>query len=269
MTELAAVDLTLQALKSNKIPLWQGRAAQALFYHTLHRIHPFISETIHDLHKWQPIMPKPFTMSSLIGRRFEQDLLVIKRSEQLHLRWTTLHPDLTRVALNHVVPIWQREGISIHDQRFWIRHTRIQRMHYNDLLESAGDSDCIVFEFHSPTAFKLTGGQYLAEPAPDYIFSSLFNRWNVFAADPLPADLLETIQNRLRLTHSDTQQTTLRFARGRKGIIPGFTGRVEIAFNEPDRDLRRMLNALADYALFSGVGIKTTIGMGQAAIAQP
>ncbi len=263
MTELAIVELTLKALKSNKIPRWQGRAAQGFFYRTLHRIHPFFSETIHDLHKWQPIMPKPFTLSNLLGGRTEQDLKVIQRGDTLYLRLTTLHPHLTHVVLHKVVKLWQREGMSIHDQHFWIQRTLIQRATYESLLMQAEDVDCIEFMFHAPTAFKLTSGRYLAEPAPDYIFNSLFNRWNAFAQEPLPEALHDCIQSRLRIATQETRQHTLKFARGRKGIVPGFYGTVQIAVEEKSSEVRRMLDALAHFAPFSGVGIKSTIGMGQ------
>ena len=58
-------------------------------------------------------------------------------------------------------------------------------------------------------------------------------------------------------------QHTLKFARGRKGIVPGFYGSVQIAVEETSSEVRRMLDALAQFAEFSGVGIKSTIGMGQ------
>ena len=262
-SDIAAIDFTLRARKINRVPDWLGRAAQALIYEALHTIHPMVSETVHDLHKWQPRMAKPFTVSNLSGAPAPDDLMHLHPDQSLRLRLTTLHPHMTGISLNGVVPLLQRHGICLHDQPFWIRHTRKERTTYDDLLNYAGDADEIVFEFTSPTAFKQTGGGYLSDPSPRYILSSLYNRWNSFTDFSLPTSLHDVIQNQLRLIDADVQRRTLSFARGRKGNIPGFYGTVRIGIQETSTEARRILNALADFAPFSGVGIKTTVGMGQ------
>jgi len=202
-------------------------------------------------------------MSTLIGHRVAGDMLAIERGERLRLRLTTLHPDLTRIALQGVLPIWGREGVILHDQDFRIVRTRYQKATYADLLAAADDHDCVTLHFTAPTAFKRTEGGTLSQPDPAYIFNSLFNRWNGFAVDPLPDVLKDAINAHLHIIDAPVQHHTLKFARGRKGIFKGFYGPVNVRIDTEDRDLRRMLNALAAFAPFSGVGIKTTIGMGQ------
>lgn len=263
--QIAALDLTLLPQKTNRIPAWQGRAAQALFYKTLHRIHPIVSETIHDLYKWHPIMPKPFTMSSLMGAHVEGDLLALRPSHPVSLRLTTLHPDLTRIVQAGVLPIWTHEGIRLHDQPLWIRRVQKTVTTYEDLLQGASDQELITLTFHTPTAFKQTNAGYLAVPDPAYIFGSLFNRWHGFGCASLPDALRDSIQTRVAIVDGQIKQRTLQFARGRKGTVPGFYGQVRMALHEPSAELRQMLNALASFAVFSGVGIKTTVGMGQVA----
>lgn len=261
--ELAAITFTLQPRKVNRIPEWQGRAAQALFYNSLSDIHPMIAETVHDLHEWYPKMPKPFTMSSLIGATVERDLIVLRPDQPLQLRMTTLHPQLTSICLNGVKPRWQAQGVHLHAQAFRVIRTQIIRTTYADLLDYAPDQDCITFHFAAPTAFNQTGKGYLAQPTPNYIFQSLYNRWNGLSSYPIPEAVLAVIDKGLRLVETDVQRKILSFARGKKGRIPGFQGRVMIAIHETSTELRRYLNALALYAEFGGVGIKTTVGMGQ------
>lgn len=261
--ELAAITFTLRPRKFNRIPHWQGRAAQALFYGSLHDIHPMLSETVHDLHKWQPIMPKPFTMSTLTGAAQDGDLLALHPDQPVCLRLTSLHPHLTGICLNGIKPQWQQSGLRLHDQLFYVAHIQIVRTTYADILTHADDDDGITLHFAAPTAFKQTGKGYLAEPIPGYIFQSLFNRWNGLAQWRLPAALRRAIDHQLELVEADVQRTVLSFARGKKGVIPGFYGRVVIAIREASRELRRYFNALATFAAFSGVGIKTTVGMGQ------
>ncbi|GAB5491292.1 MAG: hypothetical protein Phog2KO_15070 [Phototrophicaceae bacterium] len=262
-TDLAIIELTLQPRKFNHIPEWQGRSAQALFYSALHQINPIVSETIHDLHKWHPIMPKPFTMSTLTGAKHVKDLIEINPNRLLKLKLTTLHPHLTSIAINGIIPIWQYQGISLHDQSFWIRRTHRIKATYADLLASDNDNECIDLHFLSPTAFKQTNKGHLAKPVPDYVFGSLYRRWNSFADEQLPLHLYDVIKEKIEIVEQDTKQRNLSFARGRKGIIRGFYGHVRFIINDSSREARQLLNSLASFAPFSGIGIKTTIGMGQ------
>jgi CRISPR-associated endoribonuclease Cas6 len=264
MYELMAIEMSLKPRKFNQIPRWQGRAAQALFYATLHRIHPMVSETIHDLYKWHPRMPKPFTMSSIVGAVEVDDLIQLKPTETIELRLTTLHPHITSIVQHGVLPIWLREGFSLHDQYLKVlKITQHTRLHYSDLLHQASDSPQILLDFTSPTSFKKTEGYYYAKPNVELIFMSLFNRWNAFATEKLPDALCETITKRICIVDYAITQDVLSFARGKKGTIPGFSGTVRIILNEPSASLRKMINALAGFAKYSGVGVKTTVGMGQ------
>jgi CRISPR-associated endoribonuclease Cas6 len=208
-------------------------------------------------------MAKPFTISNLTGAPAPDDLMHLHPNQTLFLRLTTLHPHMTTIGLHGVVPIWQRCGLNLHDQPLWIAHTQKERTTYDALLDNADDADELVFEFTSPTAFKQTNRGYLADPSPRYILSSLYNRWNSFTDFSLPKSLRDVIETQLKLVDADVQRRTLSFARGRKGLIPGFYGTVHITIQETSSDARRILNALADFAPFSGVGIKTTVGMGQ------
>ncbi len=264
MHELMAIEMSLKPRKFNHIPRWQGHAAQALFYATLHRIHPMLSETIHDLYKWHSRMPKPFTMSSMVGAVEVDDLIQLKPTETIQLRLTTLHPHLTSIVQHGVLPIWLREGFSLHDQYLKVlKITQHTRLHYSNLLHQASDAPQILLDFTSPTSFKKTEGYYYAEPNVELIFMSLFNRWNAFASEQLPDAVCKTITKRICIVDTGITHDVLSFARGTKGIIPGYSGKVRLILDEPSASLRKMINALADFAFFSGVGVKTTVGMGQ------
>ena len=125
-----------------------------------------------------------------------------------------------------------------------------------------------IWMFTSPTAFKKTGGGYLSQPDAEYIFMSLFNRWNAFAPHQLPDELKITIQKHLHIVDTKIFHHTIKFARGRKGIVTGFCGKVFVKINEPSTRLRCIIHALANFSMFSGVGVKTTAGMGQVHLEQ-
>ncbi|MGB1289189.1 MAG: CRISPR system precrRNA processing endoribonuclease RAMP protein Cas6 [Aggregatilineales bacterium] len=268
MYDLMSIELSLRPRKFNRIPRWQGRAAQAMFYHTLRDIHPMVSETIHDLQKWHPRLPKPFTMSSLMGAPQVDEFITLTPEQYLTLRLTTLHPQLTSLVQHGVLPLWLRRNFTLHDQFFeFAKITEHSWMNYDDLLDTADDRYEVHLNFTSPTAFKRTTGGYQAAPDIERIFMSLYSRWNAFAPRPLPVALKTSIQERIHIVETHIEHHTLKFARGRKGVIPGFYGSVKFVLDEPSLMLRHMLNALAAFTHFSGVGVKTTIGMGQVCVA--
>ena len=149
MYDLLSIKLCLNPYKQGRIPKWQGRAAQALFYHTLEEIHPTISKTIHDLEQWYPKMPKPFTMSSLIGGSRIDDHIIIKPTHHLNLHMTTLHSQLTSIARNGVLSLWLGKDITLHRQQFHctavVEHTYLN---YGDLLNCADDSDEVYLDVY-------------------------------------------------------------------------------------------------------------------------
>jgi len=112
-------------------------------------------------------------------------------------------------------------------------------------------------------------------PQPESVFDSLARRWNSLVAEPEGLTLIDRRQlsafigDRVhvsRLAGVETQ--ALRFARG---MQLGFVGTVTYVVqgvsgptaDEATLEQARILDLLADFAFYSGVGYKTTMGMGQ------
>lgn len=112
--------------------------------------------------------------------------------------------------------------------------------------------------FYTPTAFR-QGDTDLPLPVPRLIFRGLLARWNAFAPFPLPLNT-QTIDRKIAVSSAHIQ--TRIFFDGR-AHIPGFVGPVEFrVLRGVSADEMRAISALADLAFFSGVGRKTTHGMG-------
>lgn len=262
MPELSAVTLVLQPEREGQIPAWLGRAAQANFLHTLENLHPVLSKLIHDAPG-----AKPFTSSTLMGGSAQGDLLHVRRDDRLHLRYTTLHPQLTVLFQQGMLPLWMESGFDLHGQSLRVVSVQAEapgsaEVDYVQLVDGAGDKPFITFSFTSPTSFKRTGGYFTPLPQPELVFSSLLDRWNAFAPFRLPETLYDTMHAEIVIDHANIQTEILTFAKGQKGIIPGFTGRVTYRLVCRPAE-RRYLHALAQFASYSGVGVKTTVGMGQ------
>jgi CRISPR-associated endoribonuclease Cas6 len=263
--DLSSVTVKLKSQRNARIPLWLGRAAQANFLQALASLHPDLSRAIHDAPG-----SKPFTSSNLLGARKQGEMILLQRGDILRLRYTTLHPQLTAIFYQGIVPQWENGKISLHDQPLQVIDIHMSdegkegstQADYKQLLENASTQSTITMSFSSPTSFKRTGGYFTPLPQPELVFSSLLDRWNSFAPFRLPDSLYDLCHKDILILDANIQTETLTFARGHKGIVPGFIGKVTYRFS-CDVQERRYLQALADFARFSGVGVKTTVGMGQ------
>lgn len=115
----------------------------------------------------------------------------------------------------------------------------------------------------SPTAFK-QNGKYTVLPEKNLILQSLVKKWNAaFSSVPLEdEDAMHLLSDGIRI--SDYQLRTTRFLL-KDNKIPGFIGslRIDTHLSAPMMELWRMLLAFSEY---SGIGIKTALGMGGVAL---
>ena len=113
--------------------------------------------------------------------------------------------------------------------------------------------------FLTPTAFRQTG-RYTVLPEKGLILQSLLNKWNaVFPSYPLEdEEAFRMLSDGLRI--SDYSLRTVRFLL-KENKIPGFVGsmRIDARLSAPLLELWKILFAFSEY---SGVGIKTALGMG-------
>jgi len=262
MSELSSVTIALQPQRNAQIPAWLGRAAQAHFLHTLAALNPILSSAIHDAQG-----AKPFTSSTLIGARKSGEMVQLSERDKLYLRYTTLHPQLTKVFHRGMLPQWDGSEVLLHNQPLKVVSVEnhglwSDQSDYVKLVDHAPLHYKVTMNFTSPTSFKRTAGGFTPLPQPELVFSSLLDRWNAFAPFRLPDWLYDTIHRDIVIDQARIQTETLSFARGHKGVVTGFTGRVTyrlLCYGEACR----YLNALARFAKFSGVGVKTSVGMGQ------
>lgn len=127
---------------------------------------------------------------------------------------------------------------------------------YAQLYEEASDRDrSISLSFATPTAFRQ--GQFdMALPTRECVFNSLLNRWNKYSSIPFDRISLEAIFP----SFVDIRTEILADSRSKFiGIVGNVTYRL---LGDIDAAGIKQINALADFALYCGVGRKTTMGMG-------
>mgnify|MGYP002784835753 CR=1 FL=1 len=129
---------------------------------------------------------------------------------------------------------------------------------YAQLYEQASDRDRqIDLTFCTPTAFRQSQFD-CALPTREHVFNSLRRRWNQYSGMELPDTLLEPIFP----SFFDIRTELVTDSRSKFiGCVGAMNFRI---LGEVDPLTIKQINALADFALYSGIGRKTPMGMGMA-----
>src|SRR5262249_96871 len=120
----------------------------------------------------------------------------------------------------------------------------------------------MTMHFWSPTAFSLNKRQFGLFPEPALVWGSLLRDWNSYAPDHMKMDkqvIRAPTDKHIAVSGCKLHSEFLRFG----GYVQkGFVGQCtyHVSADEP---LAAHLTTLASFALYSGVGYKTTMGMGQ------
>ncbi|MDF0554609.1 CRISPR-associated endoribonuclease Cas6 [Kamptonema sp. UHCC 0994] len=277
--------LVLNLLPSSPIPtqFLTGRHLHALFLKLVSAVDTDLSAYLHD-----QANEKAFTLSPLqVSKNEVKNIKIIGGKNKIDalasrtLQWEYKQP--IRVG----TPIWWR--ISLLDDSLFARltqlwlhlnfdrpwhlgpadlhitniltvpqlsHPWVNTISYAQLYEQASaETRQIIFSFCTPTNFRQ--GQYdTPMPTRETIFGSLLNRWNKYSNISLDRTLIEPIFTNFFDIHTEI------LADSRSKFI-GCVGEVSYRIMGDVDPLKiKQINALADFALYSGVGRKTPMGMG-------
>ena len=127
---------------------------------------------------------------------------------------------------------------------------------YAELFDRASDTERqIAFSFCTPTNFR-QGVYDSAMPTRESIFGSLANRWNKYSNRAIEPNFIESIfPSFFDIRTEVSTDSRSKFI----GCVGDITYRI---MGDVDPVAIKQINALADFALYSGVGRKTPMGMG-------
>ncbi len=245
MTLLSAT-LTLDPVPEH-LPRWTGHILQSWFLAWIRSANPALSARLHD----QPGR-KPYTVSPL------------KRSDVVSFRLTTLNAELTDTVTTLLdAPLPEMTlGQSIHSLAVMQRRPSSYELLVREATEQPDNPG---LRFITATGFH-SGGLDVPLPMPSLVFGSLIHAWDSFSPLPLPVHLADFVRDHVAL--SSHQIRTEHVVIPGHGAHLGFTGRVQFGIVKAGSsvDTASMINligALLSYAEFAGVGVRTTVGMGQ------
>lgn len=261
---------TNTALRHKPLP---GRANYANVLSCIQSVDPTLSQMIHDGEDG----PKPITCSGLLDERGQEcplnrDGTSVRGGAAYKVRITGLLPNVT-AALARVLGEDPPEEWTIADHCFnvtsttcdpavdpWTGHDSYEELAAQQLLQHGQVERKVRLLFASPTSFK-SKGMHLPVPLPNLVFGSLVERWNHFSPVTLSPEMRRFGEEAVALSNYEFGSRTV--GQKGKGAIIGGVGRATYSALGGDRYWLASMQMLADFALYSGVGVKTTTGMGQ------
>lgn len=225
-----------------------AKGLNGLFFNVLERTNPNGGKWFHE-----HASPKPYSVVS-----FYTD-----RGELAGLRYAAVTEDAAAL----IAQAWQK----VYQQGELLQLGRYQQFTVGDVTVQPGpdwftlaDSRPlrqVKLRFLSPTSFKQGPGD-LPLPLPGNVFRTPFVVWNSFAPTPLklPDEWLAWCGRDIFVIEHQIQTATI--ALSRDDGFTGFVGEVSFRAYQGDESSLCIWHALARLTAFSGVGRKTTMGMG-------
>ncbi|MBM7865804.1 CRISPR-associated endoribonuclease Cas6 [Heliobacterium gestii] len=261
--------LELEAPPQTTIPEEGGEKLHGLFFDLLKSVDPDLATSIHDQEG------KPFAISTLrsLARRSspttpsETPVSAAERSGQKNARrWRFTIRSLDRrlsEVIDQAATAWEGRAVRIGNTPLAIRAIGITKKTYEQLYTETECHNPIHVRFLTPTSFRQRGTQVVL-PIPELVFGSLLRRWNQYSPMPFPESLAEEFAA-IRIRKHNIRTELYRFDRYK---IIGFAGDVVFEFATTNPVTPILFNALARFAEYSGVGYKSTMGMGETRIIQ-
>jgi CRISPR-associated endoribonuclease Cas6 len=128
---------------------------------------------------------------------------------------------------------------------------------YQQIFDRASETERnITFHLATPTAFRQ--GKYDSPlPTRDNVFKSLCDRWNTYSEISISPEIIEYIfPSRFEIKTEVVKNYDTHSFIGCVGEI-GYR-----ILGDASPETIKQINALADFAMFAGIGRKTTMGMG-------
>lgn len=144
----------------------------------------------------------------------------------------------------------------------WAACTSYEELSAPWLLARQPPSSRLSLHLASPTAFK-SGSKAQPFPLPELVFGSLLDKWNAYAPVALPEETRRFAAECLAVGRFKLYTRSASF-KSEGAFKFGAVGTLTYAALNRDRYWLSVISLLADFAQFAGVGVSTTMGMGQA-----
>ncbi len=265
---LVSIVTTVETDTETLLPRNVGRAHYAAILQRLHAVAPSLVTAIHNSDG-----PKPLTCSDILNGRGNRDGTRLEPGTPYYLRVTGLTPDVSQALLEALIeeppaaielvhhPLRVTGATADEAGHGWAGATNYDALAARQMLPRGSIAKQVMMQFASPTAFKQAGRQ-MPLPLPDLVFGSLVERWNRFSPLALSPEMRRFGAEMLALTRYRLQSRPVAQKNGALRI--GGVGTATYRALGGDRYWLATMQMLAEFARYSGVGVQTATGMGQA-----
>ncbi len=225
---------------------------------------------------------KPFSISPIIGRfaKTSTGRLIVK-DQPYWLKIGLLNKRGFDALGDVLFPIAALQGkINVAGIEFVLEEIKLRGhpwasiLNWNELFASGADGKLrheiakkdtinagnmsVSFRFLTPTTFR-RGDKNRIVPDPELVFGSLLDRWNAYAPEKLPAELKQRFASEIIISKISIKSGLYEL---KHQSLLGFTGLCAYTVTSNDVELLAIIQKLSWFAIFCGVGQKTTMGMG-------
>jgi CRISPR-associated endoribonuclease Cas6 len=241
-------------------PPHTGPAVNAAFLAALRDTgEPGLSSVLHEARP-----PKPFALTPLLDERNRR---ASTSSKEVRFEVGVLVDSLTAPILQAFAAIGDMRVARCHYEVAGLELVGAEP--FPELLASAHPADLWTLQIHTPVAFFTAReeGARRVRPFPEAesVFADLYRKWNAFASEAalgeataeLVAQNLEVADYRLTMTE--------HLLKANVPPVRGSVGRIIYRVADTRRssaEARAGLEALVRFSAYSGIGDRTTIGMG-------
>lgn len=184
------------------------------------------------------------------------------RSNQLNWRICTLTQEAKEEIIDRIL-LKDEFYLTYKDVVLSVKERKLRQISQDEMIQRYYFQDQprrITVDFQTPASFK-SGGRYMIMPDERLIFQSLIHKYNRSSSDTEIGceELLEQIMQFVQIVKYRLRSVLFSMDGTR---IPSFMGSVTFLIKGPQQ-LVNLLNLLLAYGEYTGVGIKTSLGMGR------
>lgn len=266
---LHALIIRLLPTQDGHLPATTSDLAHAAFLRLLEQADPNLAEQIHNGRG-----KNPFTLSPLHGyERTSKSQLQINLGQEGWLRLTLLDTHIFHTFINHFLHNPGRHTtIRLNQIPFQVTeilnhpasHPLAGYTTLSQLAQENNQADTLQLHFTTPTAFSLRRDPYRRQilfPDPVTVFGKLAHSWDKLTGEETHTAVTQYTTH-CALVKAYQLQSQMLIIKKQPQI--GFTGHATYQFkDQTNHPMLAHLHRLAHLAFYTGLGNRTSMGMGQ------
>jgi CRISPR-associated endoribonuclease Cas6 len=206
----------------------------------------------------------PFSLSPVMGITGQR----IRENQTCWVRLSILNNELENAFLESLEKGFWQDPISLENHIFVVEDVRwgkdpdniwTGRESYEEVIIRSIPKDKIGLRIETPMSFKRSDFNYPL-PESSMIFGNLSRRWNLFSPIKFPENPDFT-----NVSYAFFDIKTQPYSLRKGATILGVKGKLTFVFKGSENELS-YYHSLLRFAFYSGIGVKTTQGMGMVRI---